>query len=153
MLIAVYYAMLHVFYVEVAHSPLNLVMSQSILCTHRIVLTSSPAFNFPHIATTTRRYRMPAATVKKITYGDMAKEAIVALKERTGSSVQKIKATIVTKYPALAFQAVSNLPAYHPSLTFQISVVALSGIQIQLLNPSRPFTNDSIIHRHFKSSF
>jgi hypothetical protein len=40
-------------------------------------------------------------------YGEMAKEAIVSLKERTGSSVQKIKATIISKYPNLDFKPVS----------------------------------------------
>jgi hypothetical protein len=47
-------------------------------------------------------------TKTKMTYGEMAKEAIVSLKERTGSSVQKIKATIVSKYPDLAFAPVRS---------------------------------------------
>lgn len=39
----------------------------------------------------------------KKSYFDMAKEAIIALKERSGSSPQAIKAYIVSKYPTLAF--------------------------------------------------
>ena len=44
------------------------------------------------------------STPAKKTYFDMAKEAIAALKERTGSSSQAIKAYIVSKYPACDFK-------------------------------------------------
>jgi hypothetical protein len=44
-----------------------------------------------------------SAPAKK-SYFDMAKEAIGALKERTGSSSQAIKAYIASKYPACNFQ-------------------------------------------------
>jgi hypothetical protein len=42
----------------------------------------------------------------KKSYFDMAKEAIVALKERSGSSPQAIKAYITSKYPGVAFAQV-----------------------------------------------
>jgi hypothetical protein len=45
----------------------------------------------------------------KKTYFEMAKEAIGALKERTGSSAQAIKTYIASKYPAVKFQQVTIL--------------------------------------------
>jgi len=39
----------------------------------------------------------------KKTYFELASEAIIALKERSGSSQQAIKAYIVSKYPSLEF--------------------------------------------------
>lgn len=42
----------------------------------------------------------------KMTYFDLLKEAIVALKERSGSSPQAIKTFIVSKYPSVSFQQV-----------------------------------------------
>ena len=65
---------------------------------------------------------MPATTSKK-SYIHMATEAIVSLKERTGSSSQKIKGSIVAKYPELVFaqvrqtekiQKVRHLLPFHP---------------------------------------
>ena len=47
-------------------------------------------------------------------YFQLAKEAIVALKDRSGSSTQAIKAWIVKNYPTVAF---ANVSAY----TFLIS--------------------------------
>ena len=45
----------------------------------------------------------------KMSYFDMAKEAIVALKERSGSSNQAIKAYITSKHPNVAFGQVRSL--------------------------------------------
>ena len=46
----------------------------------------------------------------KKTYFELAQEAIIALKERSGSSQQAIKSYIVSKYPALPFGQVRRLP-------------------------------------------
>jgi hypothetical protein len=43
------------------------------------------------------------------TYFELAKEAIAALKDRSGSSPQAIKAYITSKYPAVKFAQVSGL--------------------------------------------
>lgn len=43
----------------------------------------------------------------KKSYFDLAREAIIALKERSGSSQQAIKAYITSKYPTLAFGQVN----------------------------------------------
>jgi hypothetical protein len=43
----------------------------------------------------------------KKTYFELAKEAIAALKDRTGSSSPAIKAYITKTYPAVNFQQVS----------------------------------------------
>lgn len=42
----------------------------------------------------------------KKSYFELAKEAIIALKDRTGSSQQAIKTYIVGKYPTLPFAQV-----------------------------------------------
>ena len=47
---------------------------------------------------------MSAKSPPKKTYFELAKEAIVALKERGGSSGQAIKGYITKTYPALNFQ-------------------------------------------------
>ena len=49
-------------------------------------------------------------TAKKMTYFEMASEAITTLKERTGSSNHAIKAYITTTFPTVEFQAVSTTP-------------------------------------------
>ena len=51
---------------------------------------------------------MSTAVVKK-PYFVLIKEAITALKERTGSSPQAIKAWIGSTYPTIAFAPVSSL--------------------------------------------
>lgn len=43
----------------------------------------------------------------KKSYADMIKEAIVALKDRTGSSTHAIKAHIAANHPSLSFAPVS----------------------------------------------
>jgi hypothetical protein len=48
-------------------------------------------------------------SVPKKTYFDMAKAAIIALKDRTGSSPQAIKTYITATYPAAGFKQVSTL--------------------------------------------
>ncbi len=48
-----------------------------------------------------------AAAAPKTSYADLAVEAITTLKERTGSSLQAIKAFIASKHPEVDFQAVS----------------------------------------------
>ena len=52
------------------------------------------------------------STTPKVSYFDLAKEAIVALKERTGSSLQAIKAHIAKAHPEVDFAAVSGI-CYH----------------------------------------
>ena len=42
----------------------------------------------------------------KMTYFELAKEAIASLKERTGSSSQAIKGFIVANHPAINFEQV-----------------------------------------------
>ena len=57
-------------------------------------------------------------TTKKPTYFEMCKEAIVALKDRTGSSGIAIKAYIVKTYPTLDFTSVSfHIYTYYMLLT------------------------------------
>lgn len=46
------------------------------------------------------------STAPKKSYYDLAKEAILALKDRTGSSPQAIKAYIATKFPTFKFAPV-----------------------------------------------
>lgn len=48
------------------------------------------------------------STAPKKTYYDMVKEAIIALKDRTGSSSQAIKAYIVANNKDLVFTQVSS---------------------------------------------
>jgi hypothetical protein len=48
------------------------------------------------------------STTMKKTYFELAKEAILTLKDRTGSSNQTIKAFIVNKYPSINFQQVTH---------------------------------------------
>ena len=50
---------------------------------------------------------MSAAAPKK-SYYDLAKEAILAIKDRTGSSPQAIKSYIASKYPTFKFQPVCS---------------------------------------------
>lgn len=58
------------------------------------------------------------STAPKKTYFDMVKEAIIALKDRTGSSSQAIKAYIVANNKDLDFQQVSsNITAFQHLLT------------------------------------
>jgi uncharacterized protein YvpB len=45
--------------------------------------------------------------MSKVNYSSLAKEAIATLKERTGSSLQAIKAYVSSKHPT--FQAVCSL--------------------------------------------
>ena len=61
---------------------------------------------------------MSAAAPKK-SYFDLAKEAILAIKDRTGSSPQAIKSYIDSKYPTFKFQPVSAIPL----LTFAIIIL------------------------------
>jgi hypothetical protein len=53
-------------------------------------------------------------SVPKKTYFDMAKEAIMAIKDRTGSSSQAIKTYITATYPDVAFGQV-NSPSACPN--------------------------------------
>lgn len=55
----------------------------------------------------------------KQTYYDLTKEAILALKERSGSSSQAIKKFIVAKYPTLKFAQVS-----YPSIDLLVTYYA-----------------------------
>ena len=52
----------------------------------------------------------------KPTYGALLVEAISALKDRTGSSLQAIKSYISSKYPDFNFQAVSAIRAYRTAI-------------------------------------
>ncbi|RYG66418.1 hypothetical protein EON64_09800, partial [archaeon] len=52
--------------------------------------------------------KMPAQKNQK-SYGDLAREAIIALKDRTGSSMQAIKNHIVANNSGLNFQQVSAM--------------------------------------------
>ena len=51
---------------------------------------------------------MSAASAKKPSYYELAKEAIASLKDRTGSSPQAIKTYIASKYPTIKFAPVRH---------------------------------------------
>lgn len=53
----------------------------------------------------------------KKSYFDLTKEAILDLKDRTGSSQQAIKAWIITKYPNMNFAQVYNQKVFSDLLS------------------------------------
>jgi len=58
------------------------------------------------------------STAPKKPYFDLVKEAIVTLKERSGSSLQAIKKFIATTYPSLTVVNVSIIYRCLPQLHF-----------------------------------
>jgi hypothetical protein len=64
--------------------------------------------------------------MSKVSYNELAKAAIAALKDRTGSSLQAIKAYIGTNHPEVNLQAVSEylfLAFFDNPFSFSISFV------------------------------
>jgi hypothetical protein len=68
--------------------------------------------------------------MSKLSYAALAKEAILALKERTGSSLAAIKTYIASKHPEVDFQAVSFTTT--TCVTFVTSVVLYYSTILEL---------------------